>query len=194
MREVQGEHIYRTLIETKDFAAPSDENVGEIHHQIALKRRGGSAQVMVLSQAYDVFNVIEAGSSFTAAALQIQAQVAGNTSSGLNIEARNNAAIAQVMNDLQPILFEEVYVKSLEKIKQLANSNAGTEQSNNQNEYNYKGVHLFIMVHGFQGNACDMRLLKNNIALLFPEAMFLCSSANEEFTEGDIFEMGVRLS
>lgn len=149
---------------------------------------------MVLSQAYDVFNVIEAGSSFTAAALQIQAQVAGNTSSGLNIEARNNAAIAQVMNDLQPILFEEVYVKSLEKIKQLANSNAGTEQSNNQNEYNYKGVHLFIMVHGFQGNACDMRLLKNNIALLFPEAMFLCSSANEEFTEGDIFEMGVRLS
>src|SRR5574343_17191 len=50
------------------------------------------------------------------------------------------------------------------------------------------------MVHGFQGNSCDMRLLKNNIALLFPEAMFLCSSANEEHTEGDIFEMGVRLS
>jgi hypothetical protein len=39
-----------------------------------------------------------------------------------------------------------------------------------------------------------MRLLKNNISLLFPEAMFLCSSSNEEFTEGDIFEMGVRLS
>ena len=39
-----------------------------------------------------------------------------------------------------------------------------------------------------------MRLLKNNIALLFPEAMFLCSSANEDNTEGDIMEMGVRLS
>ena len=62
------------------------------------------------------------------------------------------------------------------------------------NEYNYKGVHLFVMVHGFQGNSCDMRLLKNNIALLFPEAMFLCSSANEDFTEGDIGEMGVRLA
>jgi hypothetical protein len=62
------------------------------------------------------------------------------------------------------------------------------------NEYNYKGVHLFVMVHGFQGNACDMRLLKNNIALLFPEAMFLCSSANEDQTEGDISEMGVRLA
>ena len=50
------------------------------------------------------------------------------------------------------------------------------------------------MVHGFQGNANDMRLLKNNIALLFPEAMFLCSSANEDHTEGDIFEMGQRLA
>jgi len=39
-----------------------------------------------------------------------------------------------------------------------------------------------------------MRLLKNNIALLFPEAMFLCSSSNEEYTERDIFEMGVRLA
>jgi triacylglycerol esterase/lipase EstA (alpha/beta hydrolase family) len=39
-----------------------------------------------------------------------------------------------------------------------------------------------------------MRLLKNNIALLYPEAMFLCSSTNEDNTEGDIFEMGVRLS
>jgi len=50
------------------------------------------------------------------------------------------------------------------------------------------------MVHGFQGNSNDMRLLKNNIALLFPESMFLCSSANEEHTEGDIMEMGVRLA
>jgi hypothetical protein len=39
-----------------------------------------------------------------------------------------------------------------------------------------------------------MRLLKNNVALLFPEAMFLCSSDNEEHTEGDILEMGVRLA
>ena len=79
---------------------------------------------MMLSQAYDVFNVIEAGSSLTAAAM-LQAQVAGNTNasnrSGL-IEAHNMAAMAEVMNDLQPILFEEVYVKSLEKIKQLANA------------------------------------------------------------------------
>lgn len=102
------------------------------------------------------------------------------------------------MNDLQPILFEEVYVKSIEKIKQLAVTNAEALNPSSGlsqlNEYNYRGVHLFVMCHGFQGNSCDMRLLKNNIALLYPEAMFLCSSANEEYTEGDIFEMGVRLS
>ena len=39
-----------------------------------------------------------------------------------------------------------------------------------------------------------MRFMKNNIALLFPEAMFLCSTKNEKETEGDIIEMGVRLA
>jgi len=36
-------------------------------------------------------------------------------------------------------------VKSLEKIKQLQQETA----SSPFNEYNYKGVHLFVMVHGF---------------------------------------------
>ena len=31
MRETWGEHIYRTIIETSDFAYPSEDNVGEIH-------------------------------------------------------------------------------------------------------------------------------------------------------------------
>jgi len=92
------------------------------------------------------------------------------------------------LQGLQPILFEECYVKSMERIKALQ------LESKAFSEYNYKGVHLFVMVHGFQGNSCDMRLLKNNIALLFPEAMFLQSSANEDYTEGDIQEMGVRLA
>lgn len=41
MREVQGEHIYRTIIETKDFAFQSEDNVGEIHRQLAHKKRNG---------------------------------------------------------------------------------------------------------------------------------------------------------
>ena len=66
MREVQGEHIYRTLIETKDFAIPSDENVGEIHKQIATKRRNGmnaGGPEFQFSAAYDIFNVVEASGS-----------------------------------------------------------------------------------------------------------------------------------
>ena len=55
-------------------------------------------------------------------------------------------------------------------------------------------MHLFVLVHGFQGNACDMRLLKNNLSLMHPDAIFLQSSANEDQTEGDIFEMGERLA
>ena len=39
MKERWGENIFRTVIETKDFAFPDEENVGEIHKQIAKKRR-----------------------------------------------------------------------------------------------------------------------------------------------------------
>ena len=31
MREYWGEHIFRTIVETKDFAVPSEDNVIEIH-------------------------------------------------------------------------------------------------------------------------------------------------------------------
>jgi hypothetical protein len=79
MREVQGEHIYRTLIETRDFAIPSDENVGEIHRQIAQKRRNGNVMQtnsnLILSSAYDVFNVIEAQGPLGAGTPPTQAQV-----------------------------------------------------------------------------------------------------------------------
>jgi hypothetical protein len=39
-----------------------------------------------------------------------------------------------------------------------------------------------------------MKMIKNEIALVFPEVMFLMSSSNEDHTEGDISEMGVRLA
>lgn len=55
-------------------------------------------------------------------------------------------------------------------------------------------MHLFVLVHGFQGNSFDMRLMKNNIALLYPDAIFLCSNSNEANTEGDFSEMGIRLA
>jgi len=58
----------------------------------------------------------------------------------------------------------------------------------------YRGVHLIVLVHGFQGNSFDMRLMRNNLALLFPDSIFLSSICNEDNTEGDITEMGIRLA
>jgi hypothetical protein len=39
-----------------------------------------------------------------------------------------------------------------------------------------------------------MRLFRNQIALLYPDSVILLSTANEDQTEGDIFEMGERLA
>ena len=50
------------------------------------------------------------------------------------------------------------------------------------------------MVHGFQGNHSDMRVLRNHISLQNPHCVMMLSLANEEQTEGDLFEMGERLS
>mmetsp|Transcript_37942 Transcript_37942/g.60092 ORF Transcript_37942/g.60092 Transcript_37942/m.60092 type:complete len:778 (-) Transcript_37942:131-2464(-) len=58
----------------------------------------------------------------------------------------------------------------------------------------YRGVHLFVLVHGWQGNSFDMRLMKNNLALLFPDAIFMCSTANEDLTDGDMNDSGIRLA
>jgi triacylglycerol esterase/lipase EstA (alpha/beta hydrolase family) len=63
-----------------------------------------------------------------------------------------------------------------------------------QHSSSYTGLHLFVMQHGFQGNSFDMRMLKNMIAIAMPEALFLCATANETDTEGDINDMGYKLA
>jgi len=57
-----------------------------------------------------------------------------------------------------------------------------------------EGLHLFVMSHGFQGNSNDLRGLKNQIAHLFPDSLFLMATSNEGKTDGDILEMGDRLA
>ena len=71
-----------------------------------------------------------------------------------------------------PVIFEQVCIRNTEEIIfPLANENY---------------IHLFVLVHGFQGNSTDVQMLKNNISLLHPESLILCSSENESKTEGDI--------
>ena len=57
-----------------------------------------------------------------------------------------------------------------------------------------EGVHLFVMVHGFQGNHNDLRGMRNQIALQHPKSLFLLSTSNEEKTEDAISDMGERLA
>lgn len=94
--------------------------------------------------------------------------------------------------EMHPIIFEQRYVPSsmtngLHPHPEFAECLPSAPKP-------YRGVHLFVLVHGFQGNSFDMRLMKNNVALLFPDAVFLCSSSNEDNTEGDMNEMGIRLA
>lgn len=58
----------------------------------------------------------------------------------------------------------------------------------------YLGIHIVVLVHGFQGTSFDMRLIKNSIALLHPQSLYLLSTANEHDTEAAIEIMGERLA
>ena len=55
-------------------------------------------------------------------------------------------------------------------------------------------MHLFVLAHGFRGNQFDLRMLKGIICYKFPNSVFICSSANEDSTDGDIEQMGKNLS
>lgn len=97
--------------------------------------------------------------------------------------------------ELQPILFEQGYVQfKKDAMKGLSESRLADLGMPPSAPKEYRGVHLFVLVHGFQGNSFDMRLFKNNLALVYPDAIFLVSSSNEDNTDGDLNEMGIRLA
>jgi hypothetical protein len=72
-------------------------------------------------------------------------------------------------------------------------SEAHTSKSIAQ-QHRYRGLHLFVLQHGYQGSSWDMRTIKNRLSLLMPDALFLSPKSNEGKTEGDIREMGQRLA
>jgi len=90
--------------------------------------------------------------------------------------------------DVRPLIFEQKYGHQSDGTTEASVPCAPSAPKP------YRGVHLFVLVHGFQGNSFDMRLMKNNLALLYPDSIFLCSTSNEDNTEGDINEMGIRLA
>lgn len=57
-----------------------------------------------------------------------------------------------------------------------------------------EGKHVIILVHGYQGSAADVGVIRNMLACLCPDAVLFSSKANEDQTEGDIESMGLRLA
>ena len=57
-----------------------------------------------------------------------------------------------------------------------------------------KSIHLIIFVHGFQGNAFDLRLIRNQVSMCRSNTLLMCSRKNEDHTDEDISGMGERLS
>ena len=112
-----------------------------------------------------------------------------------------------------PIIFEETYIKKINQStdkKSLLDSNILIEREEDQLKDNlginnikslksYKnnqklGLHLIILVHGFEGNSNDMRIIKNEIALINPSIVFLSSISNQDDTGNDLFQMGKNLA
>ena len=97
-------------------------------------------------------------------------------------------------------MFEQIYIRMAEKspvpptIASSMHSDPYSGQSGAATGDKINGIHLIVLVHGFQGNSFDMRVLKNNLSILHPEALFLCSNKNEGKTEEDMTEMGARLA
>ena len=105
--------------------------------------------------------------------------------------------ISTIKPDTWPIMFEQIHVKMAEKLPMppAISSTAHAEGYGPISDTEKAGgIHLIVLVHGFQGNSFDMRVMKNNISLLHPEALFLCSTRNEAKTEDDIQKLGSSLA
>ncbi|KAL4470949.1 hypothetical protein ABPG72_013536 [Tetrahymena utriculariae] len=98
----------------------------------------------------------------------------------LNIEDLNLFPKAK----FHPIIFHEVYTKNKD-----INLDISSYEPLKRDE-----AHVIVLVHGFQGSSFDLKLFSNNITIKHPDAIFLHSSCNEDYTDGDIEVMGIRLA
>lgn len=107
----------------------------------------------------------------------------------LNVSSsnRHSSPIESVPGDpsQSPILFEDSYI---------FNETAPLPKSP-EGHLSRKGKkHLFVLVHGFHGKSLDLRLMKQAIMACNMLATVLCATANEEDSEINLMEMGVKLA
>lgn len=80
--------------------------------------------------------------------------------------------MTNLTHDLTPVMVEEIYT--------LENSSQDTKISRKTRKQVFgNGLHLFVLVHGFQATHIDMQEIKNHIAIVVPNSIFLCSESNE---------------
>ena len=161
-----GENIIRNVIQTTDFSFPSEDYTGQINEVVAKKTR----------EVLKLHSEISGPLRLPVEEVKITEEQLVN---GKKKRKKRN------MERYAPLIFVECYVKH-KNLNKVANSfelalDPKIQQKVNPNNYSatYRGVHLFVMVHGFQGSSYDMRMFKNIIQQALPESLFLCSSANE---------------
>ena len=86
------------------------------------------------------------------------------------------------MERYAPLIFEECYVRNKGNASRIANAfeidqdpELKKKTDPSVHDANYKGMHLFVLCHGFQGSSFDVRVFKNVISIALPDALFLCS-------------------
>ena len=188
VRSQLNESIFRSVIETSHFANPSEENIGEAHREFANTKRATK-----FSTLNNNIRVFEIGITDHQTQVKPGGRDASQTRAGSGVvedkdkavQHHNDTAKLAHEHEVTPIVFEECYVnnKDYRFVNSVRKSYEVTEAKilavNDMEGFSkvndYVGVHLFVLQHGFQGNSIDMRLLKNNLAILHPDGIFLSS-------------------
>lgn len=76
--------------------------------------------------------------------------------------------MTNLTHDTTPVMVEEVYEKE-EDSKSSSKIARPTLRNRNYRD----GLHLFVLVHGFQATHIDMQEIKNHIAMIVPNSVFL---------------------
>eukprot|EP00347_Sterkiella_histriomuscorum_P011541 403372061 len=185
LEERYGENILRHVIKTSDFSIPSEDYTGQLNDTVAKKTRE------VLKLHKEMAGV----EPLTVEEVKIIEEEVQNGKKKTKKRKKRN------MEKYAPLIFEECYVKidktMFNKVKntfEMSDQDIDNKVNPSKAFENYKGIHLFVLCHGFQGSSFDMRMFKNVISIALSEAQFLCSTANEQDTDGNILDMGYKLS
>ena len=153
LEDKYGENILRHVIQTSDFSFPSEDYTGQLNDVVAKKTR----EMLALHKE------LAGVEKFPVEEVKIEE---------IQTEGKRKKRKKRNMEKYAPLIFEECYIKD-KGLTKVANSFELKEENKinpNKVTSSYKGIHLFVMCHGFQGSSFDMRMFKNIISVALPEA------------------------